>query len=153
MTELDRLVSSLEAHEGFRGYVYDDATGAPIRPGSHVLGNPTIGFGWALNRLPISRPHALAHLRETAQEAVLELAHRAPWIKDLDSVRRVVLYELAYNMGVAGLLGFARMLAALRRGAYDDAARHLLDSKWATQVGRGRRDTLAARLSTGVWEG
>lgn len=152
MTAMERLIVSLQVHEGFRALVYDDKTGRLLTTGDTIQGNPTIGFGWALNKLPMSRAQATAHLRETVQEVVFELQHRLPWMRDLDEVRQMVLYELAYNMGVAGVLGFPKMLDALRRRRYDEAAAELLDSKWATvDVAPARSAEVAQRLRTGEW--
>jgi lysozyme len=149
---MERLIASLQAHEGFRALVYDDKTGQPLTSGDTIQGNPTIGYGWALNKLPMSRGQAAAHLRETVQEVVFELQHRLPWMNDLDDVRQAVLFEVAYNMGVAGVLGFTKMLAALRRHRYDEAAMELLDSKWRVDVGPTRSTDVARRLRTGTWE-
>jgi len=45
-----------------------------------------------------------------------------------------VLCNMAYNLGVTGLLKFKRMIAALELGMYSEAADEMLDSKWARQV-------------------
>jgi lysozyme len=46
-----------------------------------------------------------------------------------------VLVEMIFNMGVKGLMSFRRMLAALGRADYQEAAREMLNSRWAEQVG------------------
>jgi lysozyme len=149
--DLDRLITSLQQHEGFRALVYDDATGLPIGPGTVVQGNPTIGYGWALNKLPMSKGFALAHLRSTAQDKIAELLVRAPWVAALDDVRRTVLFELAYNLGVSGLLEFRKMLRALQQQEYVRAGAELVDSKWARDVGPLRSASLRRALVTGQW--
>jgi len=146
---LEPVVARLKDHEGFREFVYDDATGQPIGPGSVLVGNPTIGYGWALNKLPILRSFAEGHLRETIQEVAFAVHHQLPWITELDVVRHGVVIELAYNLGVTGLLGFVKMLDALRRRRWTEAKAELLASHWATQVGPERRETLARLLETG----
>ena len=45
-----------------------------------------------------------------------------------------VLIDMAYQMGVSGLLKFKNMLTSIRRGEYQDAAEHLLDSNYAKQT-------------------
>lgn len=85
--------------------------------------------------------------------AVVEkaLSLTLPWTDTLDPVRRAVLVNMGFNLGVGGLLKFTRTLAALEEGDYAKAARLMLDSKWATQVGaRARR--LAAQMEYGQWQ-
>ena len=55
---------------------------------------------------------------------------------------------MAFNLGYAGLLQFRQMWSALERHDYDEAARQMLDSRWAQQVGR-RATELAAMMRTG----
>ncbi len=71
-----------------------------------------------------------------------------PWYSRLDDVRQRVLVNMAFNLGIAGLLGFKNTLAMIERGDYAGAAKGMLNSKWATQVGeRARR--LATMMETG----
>ncbi len=151
MNHTEQLLSLLKAHEGWRATVYDDANGKPIAPGSHVVGNPTIGYGWALNVTPMPKALGEIMLRELVQEKAFELDHRLPWISELDPVRRHALYALAYNLGVDGLLNFSRMLAALRAEQWELAGQHLLDSRWAEQVGPTRASAMRQILVTGAW--
>lgn len=151
MTTMERLMSRLERSEGWRALVYDDATGQPIGPGTCVKGNPTIGYGWALNKRPMTRTFGKVHLRETAQEVIFDLHHKLPWLRELDEVRLVVFYELGYNLGVGGLLGFPKMIDAVRRRRWPEAKAELLDSKWRDDVGPRRSGELADMLLTGEW--
>lgn len=152
MTAIERLIAHIKTHEGFRAFVYDDATGQPIRPGTLVRGNPTIGYGWALNLTPMHQSLADVVLREMAQERIFDLHHRLPWMNDLDDVRKVALYELAYNLGVDGLLGFEKTIELLRRRKYALAGVELLDSDAARQL-PGRYHVLSDMLITGRWPG
>jgi hypothetical protein len=57
-----------------------------------------------------------------------------------------VLYELTYNLGVDGLLGFPKLMAAVRTNDRAAAARELLDSD-AGRMLPDRYGVLAARLA------
>ena len=63
-------------------------------------------------------------------------------------VRQRVLLDMAFNLGLGGLLGFKQTLAAIRGGEYERAASMMLQSRWATQVGER-----AKRLSRMMWSG
>jgi len=58
----------------------------------------------------------------------------------LDPIRRIVLIDLIFNMGINSLLRFRKMLAALHNRDYVRAANELKDSKyyWIDHKGRGR---------------
>jgi lysozyme len=49
-------------------------------------------------------------------------------------MRDLVLFDMAYQMGVSGLLKFEKMLAAVARADYETAADELLDSNYARQT-------------------
>ena len=79
-------------------------------------------------------------------KADLDLA--LSWWRGLDDVRQRVLVNMAFNLGITRLLGFKNTLAAMQAGNYADAAKGMLDSKWATQVG-ARATRLAAMMRDG----
>ena len=68
----------------------------------------------------------------------------------MDDARLGVLIEMCYNLGLSGLAGFKKMLAAVEAGDYKKAAKEMLDSKWAFQV-KGRAVELAKIMETGEW--
>lgn len=80
-----------------------------------------------------------------------ELSDRLPWIARLDPARRGVLINMAFQMGVAGLLGFKNTLAMVESGRYRDAAKGMLQSKWATQT-PARANRLSRQMETGIWQ-
>lgn len=80
-----------------------------------------------------------------------ELSDRLPWISKLDPVRRGVLVNMAFQMGVAGLLAFKNTLAMIQAGKYQDAAKAMLQSKWASQT-PARANRLSRQMADGVWQ-
>jgi lysozyme len=134
---LERIVAALKREEGFRPFVYDDATGAPIVSGYTVVGHPTLWYGLCVEvgrvpDLPISIAEDVLELVVARSQAALLL--RLPWLDaQPEEVQRAVI-EMAYQLGIGGVLQFARMLSALEAGNRDEAARHALDSKWAKQT-------------------
>lgn len=116
------------------------------------LGFWTIGVGRLIDARKgggITREEAeylLDHDIERASHAIEVL----PWVAILDRARRGVLINLCFNMGIGGLLGFRKMLAAMKDGQWETAAKELLDSTYAQQVGP-RAYRLAKQLETGEW--
>ena len=86
----------------------------------------------------------------TKEEALVLLAHdiedceqdlkQFGWFGRLDPVRRKVVLDMRFNLGPGGFRGFRKMIAALTRGDYEEAAKEMKDSKWYWEVGnRSRR--------------
>jgi len=73
-----------------------------------------------------------------------------PWTTKLSEPRRAVLINMAFQMGIGGLLKFKRMLGSIEDGQYGEAAVEMLDSKWAQQT-RERAKRLARQIITGEW--
>lgn len=80
-----------------------------------------------------------------------ELADRIPWITKLDPARRGVLLNMAYQMGISGLMGFKKTLATVESGHYQKAAVEMLGSKWAQQT-PARAHRLSQQMRTGDWQ-
>ena len=72
-----------------------------------------------------------------------------PWWRHLDEVRRRVMVNLAFDLGIHGLLGFHTLLGWIRQGHYASAAGEMQLSTWAEQAG-DRASRLARMMRTGV---
>jgi len=64
-----------------------------------------------------------------------ELCRVHPCVENLDSVRQLILMDMAFNMGVPRLCKFKNMWNAIHEGRFDIAGMEMMDSKWARQVG------------------
>lgn len=134
---IDQLLRDLKAEEGFRPYVFDDGDGLPIVPGKVMVGHPTLWYGLCVEKgripyLPISTADDVLEYVATAKW--LALLKRLPWLEaQPDDVQRA-LAQMAYQMGVDGVLAFKLMLAALERGDRETAAINALDSAWSKQT-------------------
>src|SRR5437899_1439553 len=129
------LTRELIRDEDLRLVVYDDATGKPLRPGMTLVGHPTIGVGRALDVRGITEVEAGVLLHGDIESVTAELGAKLEWFSTLDDVRQRVLVNLAFNLGTAGLLNFHDTLRYIGEGRYELAARAMLDSHWAGQVG------------------
>lgn len=85
-------------------------------------------------------------IRRTTQKVIEAL----PWVTKLNEPRQAVLVNMAFQLGLKGLLGFTGTLDSMRAGRYSDAAEGMRRSLWAKQTPeRVRR--LALQLEVGDW--
>lgn len=143
------LTARVRREEGWRSKVYDDRTGAPIRPGSRVQGHPTIGYGFALDVADIPKEVAEVWLAHLVARVHRDLVARIPFWSELDPVRQLALAEMAYQMGVTGVLEFRHALQALGTGDAERAAAELLSSTWAREQSPARAARVAAMVRSG----
>ena len=115
MTALDLAVARLAVEEGFRATAYRDS-----------VGRLTIGYGFNVDA-GITEPAARALLGAQAEQVMQQLAAYW-WWPNLDDVRASVVVDLAFNLGVAGLLHFPKMLAAIGAKDWSTAHDELLNS-------------------------
>lgn len=137
----DKLRAQLIRHEAVKLKPYVDTTG-------HL----TIGVGRNLDTTGITGDEAQYLLSGDIDRAVRGLFTRYPtWFPDLDPVRQAVLVNMAFNLGLAKLAGFTRMLSAVASKQFGLAADEMIASDWSKQVGQ-RSAELAAQMKTGTWQ-
>ena len=71
------------------------------------------------------------------------------WWRGLDDARQDVLAQMAFQMGVTGVVKFRTALAHVQAGRYGEAADALLKSAWARQT-PARAKRLAEQMRTGA---
>lgn len=143
----DALERQLIAHEEMRLRPYDDKTGKPI-----VLptgGKITIGCGHNLTDRGLTLDQCLSIFRDDVAAVIGELDARFEWFRDLDATRQAVVIDMGFNIGVPKLALFYQTIKAIATRRYRDAAVHMLQSRWAEQVGN-RAVTLAAMMDSGI---
>ena len=137
-------LARLMHEEGKRAFAYDDATGLQVHAPKGVL---TIGYGINLEKGldEDEQRWLLEHRLGLVELRLLEF----PWYSRIDAARQSVLLDVGYNVGVAGLMRFVRMLEAFMAQDWPSAAAQLLDSK-AARSAPTRYRTLANILKRGV---
>jgi lysozyme len=138
---IENFLAQLKEHEGFRS-----------KPYKCTAGKLTIGYGLNLEQ-GITEEEAAAILAIRCEKIEDELVARCPAyaaIVETDAPRAAVLLNMAYNLGVSGLLKFRRTLSFVEAGHYDSAATEMLDSTWAKQVGM-RAIKLSEQMRIGEW--
>lgn len=136
------IIDLITRHEGVR-----------LKPYRDSVGKLTLGIGRNLDDVGITVSEAQYLLENDLGRVCADLDSRLPWWRTLDLVRQMVVQDMAFNLGIGGLLGFTQMLAHVEAGRYPEAAGEMLDSRWARQVGDEpgqRAHTLAAMMRTGA---
>lgn len=131
------LIDQIARHEGLR-----------LKPYRCSAGKMTIGYGRNLEDTGITEPEARILLVNDIARAQQAIHSRLPWSLGLPQPAQDVLCNMAFNLGVDGLLQFKQFLAALQSRDYPTAADEMLNSQWATQV--GSRATELARIIRGM---
>ena len=108
--------------------------GMMLKPYRCPTGRLTIGVGRNLEDTGLSKSEALFLLDNDLRRVELECARAFDWFDTLDDVRKRVLIEMAFNMGLTGLMTFRNMLKAIKQKDYVKASEEMLDSLWAKQV-------------------
>jgi len=146
----DTLSAQLIAHEGLRLRAYKDHLGYWTVGVGHLI-DPRKGGDTRYHLSPetkIDKGEALGLLHDDVTKVVKQLDNQLPWWSTLDDVRQNVLVEMAFQLGIAGLLGFKRTLRSIEDGDWHAASAGMLASKWAKQTPK-RAEKLARQMREG----
>lgn len=113
------------AHEGFRDRPYRDS-----------MGFLTIGYGHCLDSHPITQVAAGHILDDDLDWFVTALHRNVPGFDGFEPARQAVLIDMAFNLGLIGIMKFHGMWKAIMAGNWEAAANEMMDSSWAVQVGQ-----------------
>ena len=123
---MTRSKDQLLKHEGLR-----------LKPYRCSAGKLTIGVGRNLEDRGITKDEAVMMLDNDIRLCEEQLISRIGSVyKGLDEVRKSVLINMCFNLGIGGLLEFKNTLAFISSEDWERAANNMLVSKWAKQVGR-----------------
>ena len=124
----ESTIDRIKRHEDFREKPYPD----PI----HGWDVPTFGYGFTY----ITKQESEPILRNRIQTITSELKHRLSFFRQLPEDIQSVLIEMAYQLGVPGLLKFRKTLKSFALGQYSKASDEMLNSKWAEQTPKRARE-------------
>lgn len=136
------IVQQLKNEEGSVAHAYQDS-----------LGFWTIGVGRLIDERKggLLYPDEIDYLLENdVNRATAGIRAALPWFQVLDEARQAVLIQMAFQMGVKGLLAFTTTLTHVRVGRYAEAAVAMLESLWARQTPE-RAARLSKQMETGEW--
>ena len=168
-----QVKKDLERHEGFREFAYPDPLSKLYKahpelrkkwgfyPVQDLLppdtdwedGSPwTVGHGFTEGTTQYSRMTRTQSERRLegkilAMDSLLNDRYFPSWWKDASFVTKTILINMAFNMGIGGLLGFKNTLRYIKERNYKQAAANMRKSLWFKQVG-SRAVELSRRMET-----
>lgn len=132
----DNTLTLIEKHEGYKRNIYTD-----------TLGHNTIGIGFNLDA-GMTKDEARCLARYKINNIRSRLSYLIPTFNALSARRKDVLIDVAYNIGIGGLMNFKKMLAAINEGNFKRAKLELLDSNAAREL-HNRYGELAEMMEDG----
>lgn len=138
-----KLLSQLRDDEGERLAAYQDH-----------LGFWTIGVGRLIDARKgggITAEESAYLLGNDVTKRDQALRSTYGWFGKMSEPRQAAVLNMSFQLGLEGLAGFPKMLAALRDERWAEAETHALDSLWARQT-PARAKRVARQLRTGEWE-
>lgn len=139
------LISDLKSDEGCKLHAYPDPlSGAEPWTIGYGATGPTITKNTVWTQAMADNDLSMRVGKLTRQ-----LQSALPWFTHLSDLRQDVLVNMAYNLGLAGLLAFHDTLSYINHAQWTSASKGMLDSKWAHQL-PNRSARLAEQMRTGV---
>jgi lysozyme len=150
------LIESVKKHEGFKNYPYIDPL---VKANPEMAGIPKKEFGIIekhFNKLKITFGIGFTFISEEEAKVVLQirlnniknqLKDKLSWFEEQPETVQNVLIEMAYQMGVSGVLSFKKMLEAIKTNNYIAAAKEGIRSRWFIQT-RSRASELMKKLAS-----
>lgn len=108
--------------------------GLKLKPYKCTSGKLTIGYGRNLENRGLTEKECVYLLHNDLVYLNETLPKKISFWDSLSDIRKAVLIDMAYNLGVNGLLNFKKMLLALSLEEYEKASQEMLKSQWALQV-------------------
>lgn len=135
--DMTRLITMLRSEEGVKNKPYQDHLGYWTIGVGHLMDERKGGYlpDWAMEELTTHGKLSDASINSLLTEDINRTIQSLPeWMKDLDPVRYAVMVDMAFQMGVNGLLGFHNTLRYVREGSYNQAANNMQQSLWYRQT-------------------
>lgn len=138
MVDIEKLKKDLLIDEGLR-----------LKPYKCTQGKLTIGVGRNIEDIGISKDEAEYMLENDLDRIKLELNRNFSWWKRMSEPRQRALMNMCFQLGIKRLLGFKKMLAAMEKSDFVNAAFEALDSKWAKQTQPSRVNRIIEDIKNG----
>jgi lysozyme len=142
----------LRFHEGERLTAYQDTNGYWTIGVGHLLPGPR-NPEWRGYTITPAQSNYL--FQRDWQKHVLLIEQYAPWVLEFDEVRRYVITDMTFNLGIEpfdgdGFKDWPIFVRQLKANDWAAAASNMRSTLWARQV-KSRAVRLARMIETGQW--
>ena len=117
------IAEQIKKHEGFRPTVYECTEGYD-----------TIGYGFAIKDLYLSKGICDQILEQKISELKLKVSQKFEWYKDSPDQVKYVVASMCYQLGINGFSKFKKTIYYLETEQYEEASDEMLDSLWHKQT-------------------
>ncbi len=131
----------IKSHEGLKLRPYADTAGILTIGWGHNLFSPNTrtalaAIGASLPIVRLTEAQAQLLFDGDFQQACEIAGELVPSFDSLSDNQKSALVDMAFNLGIGRMSGFHDMLKAIEDKDWPAAAKAMLDSKWAGQVGQ-----------------
>lgn len=120
---MENLLKSIKENEGYSKTVY-----------KCTEGYDTIGYGFAIKDLELSKEICEILLREKLEKLKKDIKNRFEWFVDSPELIQEVVIEMCYQLGINGFSKFKKTIYLFETNQYEEASVEMLDSLWAKQT-------------------
>ena len=120
---MKNLIKQIKKHEGFSSTVYQCTEGYD-----------TIGYGFAVKDLYLSKEICNKILKQKISELKLKISQKFDWFTDSPDQVQDVVINMCYQLGINGFSKFKKTIYYLETEQYEEASEEMLDSLWARQT-------------------
>ena len=107
-----------------------------LKPYRCTAGKLTIGVGRNIDDRGITNAEAMYLLNNDLAICESELTAVLPNWRELSDVRQRVMLNMVFNLGRDRLSKISKFIGCMKLGDFEGAAKEMMDSAWATQVGQ-----------------
>ena len=139
----NELVNSVKSNEGFKSKPYIDSLVLKEPEKYNIVPNELNIIKKNFNKLKVTFGYGFTYITDEEAALVLNkrlyntkliLFNKLPWLQNQPDTVQDVLIEMAYQMGVSGLLEFTDTLKYCKQKNYDKMADEMKDSDWYKQT-------------------
>ncbi len=132
--DIDKLREELEFDEGCIYEIYRDHLGYPTFGIGHLITEKDPEWGLSVGT-PVSKERVIECFEKDIDSVFSDVDRNLPWAAEQSEDIKRVLANMCFNLGITRLLKFKNFLGALEAKEFQTAAKEMMDSRWATQVG------------------